>query len=106
MLAAILAALMSTLTSVFNSASALFTIDIWKNIRPRSTEKESIMVSRTCVLVMMALSILWLPVLELSPGGQLWDIIQRVAAYCSTPCAVVLLFALFWKRTSEAVSIS
>ncbi len=36
MLAVMMAALMSSLTSIFNSSSALFTMDIWRRIRPNS----------------------------------------------------------------------
>ena len=46
MLAAMMAALMSSLTSVFNSSATVFTIDIWKRMRPKSTEAELLIVGR------------------------------------------------------------
>ncbi|KAG7276830.1 hypothetical protein CRUP_008780 [Coryphaenoides rupestris] len=44
MIAVMMAALMSSLTSIFNSSSTLFTMDIWKKHRPRATEKELLLV--------------------------------------------------------------
>eukprot|EP00074_Homo_sapiens_P069556 XP_011521954.2 sodium/glucose cotransporter 5 isoform X2 [Homo sapiens] len=47
MIAVMLAALMSSLTSIFNSSSTLFTMDIWRRLRPRSGERELLLVGRT-----------------------------------------------------------
>ena len=46
MLAALFAAVMSTLTSVFNSASSIFTMDLWRRIRTRASEWELLLVGR------------------------------------------------------------
>nr|XP_016853372.1 PREDICTED: uncharacterized protein LOC107983619 [Anolis carolinensis] len=46
MIAVMMAALMSSLTSVFNSSSALFTMDIWRKVRRGATEKELLAVGR------------------------------------------------------------
>ena len=47
MLAALLAALMSSLTSIFNSSSSLFTMDIWRRIRPAAKQGELMVVGKT-----------------------------------------------------------
>ena len=46
MLAVILAAMMSTLTSVFNSSSTLFTLDLYHRARPEASERELMIVGR------------------------------------------------------------
>lgn len=46
MLAVILAALMSSLTSVFNSSSTLFTLDLYQRARPHASEMELMIVGR------------------------------------------------------------
>lgn len=46
MIAVMMAALMSSLTSIFNSSSTLFTMDIWKKHRQRASEKELLLVGR------------------------------------------------------------
>ncbi|XP_064609332.1 sodium/glucose cotransporter 4-like [Liolophura sinensis] len=103
MLAAILSALMSTLTSVFNSTSALFSVDVWLVFRPNAHEREVMVVSRACIFVLMLLSISLLPVHQQSPGGQLWDIVQSVSAYCCTPVSVIMIMSILSKQTTEAV---
>uniref|UniRef100_A0A0B7AH26 Sodium/glucose cotransporter 4 n=1 Tax=Arion vulgaris TaxID=1028688 RepID=A0A0B7AH26_9EUPU len=101
MLAALLAALMSTLTSIFNSASTMFTMDIWRRFRKRAPQSELMIVGRICVLVLTGLSIVWIPVMEASQGGQLWNYLQTIAACVSPPWTWVFLLALFWNRTTE-----
>lgn len=46
MIAVMVAALMSSLTSIFNSASTIFTMDLWKHLRPQASEKELMIVGR------------------------------------------------------------
>ncbi|XP_071088463.1 sodium/glucose cotransporter 4-like [Haliotis cracherodii] len=101
MLAALLAALMSSLTSIFNSASSMFTMDIWPRIRTKPSENELMIVGRVAVLACTAIGILWLPVLQYAQGGQLWGYLQSVTAYTAPPWTTLFMFALLWKRTSE-----
>ncbi|KAL3866751.1 hypothetical protein ACJMK2_044027 [Sinanodonta woodiana] len=102
MLAAMMAALMSSLTSVFNSSSSIFTMDIWKRIRPGSSEGELLVVGRVFVLVLVGVSIAWIPVLQQSQGGQLFNYIQSVTGYLAPPVLSLYLLALLWSRTNEA----
>lgn len=46
MIAVIMAALMSSLTSIFNSSSTLFAIDVWQRLRRKATEQELMVVGR------------------------------------------------------------
>ncbi|KAL5019697.1 hypothetical protein ScPMuIL_002589 [Solemya velum] len=101
MLAALLSALMSSLTSIFNSASSIVTLDIWRLVRKRAKQKELMIVGRVSVLVLVAVSILWLPILQQSQGGILWFYVQAIKAYLVPPWATVFFLALFWKRTTE-----
>ncbi|CAL1539773.1 unnamed protein product [Lymnaea stagnalis] len=102
MLAALLAALMSTLTSIFNSASSMFTMDIWRRFRRRAPQAELMIVGRICVLVLIGLSVFWIPIMETSQGGQLWTYLQTISSCISPPWVWVFLLALFWRRTTEA----
>lgn len=47
MIAVMMAALMSSLTSIFNSSSTLFVIDIWQRIRRKASEQELMIVGRS-----------------------------------------------------------
>ncbi|KAH9507888.1 Sodium/glucose cotransporter 4 [Bulinus truncatus] len=102
MLAALLAALMSTLTSVFNSASSMVTMDIWRRFRRRAPQQELMIVGRVCILVLIGLSVVWIPIMESSQGGQLWTYLQTISSCISPPWCWVFLLALFWKGTTEA----
>ncbi|XP_042545705.1 sodium/myo-inositol cotransporter 2 [Dipodomys spectabilis] len=101
MMAVMVAALMSSLTSIFNSASTIFTMDIWTHIRSRASEKELMIVGRVFVFVLVLVSILWIPVVQASQGGQLFIYIQSISSYLQPPVAVVFIMGCFWKRTNE-----
>uniref|UniRef100_A0A671UJ14 Sodium/glucose cotransporter 2 n=1 Tax=Sparus aurata TaxID=8175 RepID=A0A671UJ14_SPAAU len=101
MLAVMLAALMSSLASIFNSSSTLFTMDIWTRIRPQAAERELIIVGRVWVLCIVAISICWIPVVQAAQSGQLFDYIQSVSSYLAPPIASVFLLAVFVKRVNE-----
>ena len=51
-----LAALMSSLTATFNSGSTLFTMDIWKRLRPHASTGEQILVGRLFMLVLIGMT--------------------------------------------------
>ncbi|XP_004691768.1 PREDICTED: sodium/myo-inositol cotransporter 2 [Condylura cristata] len=106
MMAVMVAALMSSLTSIFNSASTIFTMDLWKHIRPRASEKELLIVGRAFVLLLVLVSILWIPVVQASQGGQLFIYIQSISSYLQPPVAIVFIMGCFWKRTNEKGAFS
>lgn len=64
MLAGLLAALMSSLTSLFNSASTVFTMDIYRAVRKQASENEVVVVGRVFSIIMVGIAIAWLPVLQ------------------------------------------
>lgn len=68
MVAVMMAALMSSLTSVFNSCSVIFTMDIWKHFRTHAQEFELMIVGRIFVICFVTLSVFWIPVIEASQG--------------------------------------
>ncbi|KAK7156190.1 hypothetical protein R3I94_006314 [Phoxinus phoxinus] len=102
MLAVMLAALMSSLASIFNSSSTLFTMDIWTRIRPQARDKELMVVGRVWVLCIVAISICWIPVVQAAQSGQLFDYIQSVTSYLAPPIAAVFFLAVFVKRVNES----
>ncbi|XP_058509908.1 sodium/myo-inositol cotransporter 2 [Solea solea] len=101
MMAVMIAALMSSLTSIFNSASTIFTIDLWKTFRSRASEWELMIVGRVFVLVLVVVSVLWIPVVQASQGGQLFIYIQSISTYLQPPVSIIFLMGCFWKRTNE-----
>ncbi|KAM6424187.1 sodium/myo-inositol cotransporter 2 isoform 1-T2 [Liasis olivaceus] len=101
MMSVMIAALMSSLTSIFNSASTIFTMDLWRHLRPLSSEWELMIVGRVFVLLLVVISILWIPLVQASQGGQLFIYIQTISSYLQPPVAVVFILGCFWRRTNE-----
>ncbi|XP_057177486.1 sodium/glucose cotransporter 1 isoform X2 [Triplophysa rosa] len=102
MLSVMLASLMSSLTSIFNSASTLFTMDIYTKMRPKAKEKELMIAGRLFMLVLIGVSIAWIPIVQSAQSGQLFDYIQSITSYLAPPIAAVFTLAIFCKRVNEA----
>uniref|UniRef100_A0A7M5V3D8 Sodium/myo-inositol cotransporter n=1 Tax=Clytia hemisphaerica TaxID=252671 RepID=A0A7M5V3D8_9CNID len=101
MLAVMMAALMSDLTSIFNSAATLFTMDIYQSVRKKADTGELMVVGRLFIVVLCVFAVLWVPLLKELQGGQLFLYIQSVSSYLSPPIAAVYCLALLWKRSNE-----
>ncbi|XP_042334834.1 sodium/glucose cotransporter 1-like [Sceloporus undulatus] len=101
MLSVMLASLMSSLTSIFNSASTLFTMDIYTKMRRSAKERELMIVGRLFILILIAVSIAWVPVVQSAQSGQLFDYIQSITSYLGPPIAAVFFLAIFCKRVNE-----
>ncbi|XP_027882095.1 sodium/glucose cotransporter 1-like [Xiphophorus couchianus] len=102
MLAVMLASLMSSLTSIFNSASTLFTMDIYTKVRSRAKERELMIAGRVFIVFLIGVSIAWIPVVQSAQSGQLFDYIQSIISYLAPPISAVFLLAIFCKRVNEA----
>ena len=59
---------------------------------------------RLCILVLVAISIGWIPLIQEMQGGQLYIYIQSIAAYLSPPIAMIFCMAIVWPRMNEQVS--
>ncbi|KAM9455930.1 sodium/glucose cotransporter 1 [Clarias gariepinus] len=101
MLSVMLASLMSSLTSIFNSSSTLFTMDIYAKVRRKASEKELMIAGRLFILVLIGISIAWIPIVQSAQSGQLFDYIQSVTSYLAPPIAAVFTLAIFCKRVNE-----
>ncbi|KAM4810468.1 sodium/glucose cotransporter 1-like [Rhinophrynus dorsalis] len=101
MLSVMLASLMSSLTSIFNSASTLFTMDIYTKIRKKASEKELMIAGRIFILFLIGVSIAWVPILQSAQSGQLFDYMQSITSYLGPPIAAVFFLAIFVKRVNE-----
>lgn len=97
--AGLLAALMSSLASVFNSCSTLFTVDIYKKLRPQTPEKKLLNVGRFATVVVVILGILWIPIMA-NISGVLYEYLQSVQSYIAPPITAVFLLGIFYKRVN------
>ncbi|XP_033481229.2 sodium/myo-inositol cotransporter-like [Epinephelus lanceolatus] len=101
MMAVMIAALMSDLDSIFNSASTIFTLDIYKMIRKKASSRELVIVGRLFVVFMVIISIAWVPVIIEMQGGQMFYYIQEVTDYLTPPVAALFLLGVLWHRCNE-----
>ena len=99
--AGILSALMSSLSSVFNSCSTLITVDIYKKYKPNTSEKKLVRVGQIATLFLVAIGILWIPFQESLSAGGLFKYIQGIQAYVAPPIAAAFLLGLFIKRLNS-----
>ncbi|OWA51534.1 Sodium/myo-inositol cotransporter [Hypsibius exemplaris] len=97
-----LSSLVSDLLSIFNSASALFTIDIWSKIRKNAQAREILIVGRLFNVILLAISVLWVPLIQQVQGGQMFFYIKAIGAYLGPPIGAIFVLALFWKRCNES----
>lgn len=98
--AGLTAALMSSLASLFNSVSTLFTVDVYQKLNPGVTEKKLVFIGRVTTVVMTALGIVWVPIMKYVSGGGLYQYIQAVQSFLAPPIVAVFLFGLIWKRAN------
>ncbi|MBL0234711.1 MAG: sodium/solute symporter [Chitinophagaceae bacterium] len=94
----LLAALMSSLASVYNACSTLYTIDIYKKSHPDASEKKLVSVGRIATVVIVLLGMAWIPLMEKVSKTSLYDYIQSVQSYLAPPIAAVFLFGVFFRR--------
>tara|TARA_B110000003_G_scaffold121841_1_gene124261 strand:- start:4207 stop:5868 length:1662 start_codon:yes stop_codon:yes gene_type:complete len=99
--AGILAALMSSLSSLFNSTATLFTFDIYKKLKPLATDKKLIQVGRIATLIVVIFGLLWIPIMPLISKGGLYQYLQSVQSYLAPPITAVFLLGLFNNRINN-----
>jgi SSS family solute:Na+ symporter len=97
----LLAALMSSLSSVFNSASTLFTMDIYKKVHPSASEHTLVWTGRIATTVMVVLGLLWIPFIA-SISDTLYVYLQSVQAYIAPPIFAVFFLGVFSRRINAA----
>jgi solute:Na+ symporter, SSS family len=100
--ACLLAALMSSLASLFNSSASLFTVDIYEKLRPGQSERHLLYVGRIATGTVVILGLFWIPVMAKISGGGLYKYLQSVQGYLAPPITAVFFLGLFWKRINSA----
>ncbi len=104
-LAGMLAALMSSLASAFNSCSTLLTWDVYRKWRPQATEARLVAVGRITAVILVILGLLWIPFMKYV-SSQLYIYLQSVQAYIAPPIAACFLLGLFFRRLNGAGAIA
>lgn len=98
-LAALLAALMSSISSMFNSASTLVGRDLVARFRPAASARSQIASGHVALVLVMIGGIMATPLID--HYKHLWDYLQEISAYLSVPFAVVGLSGIFIRRVNR-----
>ena len=103
--ASMLASLMSALASVFNSAASLVALNLWRERKPAASERELVLVGRVAVVLVAAVSLLWLPVIP-RLGDSLFLLMQKPPAYVAPPVLSLYLWGMLSRRpTARAAEL-
>ena len=102
----LIAALMSSLASVFNSCSTIFTIDIYKKLKPNKSEQYLLKIGKIATGFIVVLGIIWIPIMEKIGGGVMYQYLQNVQSYIAPPVTAVFLLGIIWKRVNSDAAIS
>ena len=96
----LLAALMSSLSSLFNSCATLFTVDIYEKVFPNRSERHLVGVGRVATTIIVVLGMCWIPVMYRISDGGIYQYLQSVQGYLAPPITAVFLLGLFWSRVN------
>ncbi len=94
-----MAALMSSLASLFNSSATLFTVDFYKKYRPQSTEKHLVLVGRIATATVVGLGLVWIPLMT-GLGNVLYEYLQDVQSLIAPGIAAVFIVGVFSKKAT------
>ena len=104
MAAALLAALMSTVSGALNSIATLFSFDLWKRWRPDTTDHKLMRIGQIATFVGMVLAILWSPFVARFP--TIYQGSNTVICYLAPPITTVFIFGIFWRRASSTAALA
>jgi len=103
-LAALVAALMSSVDSTLNSASALLTLDFVKPLRPGLTPRQLAWIGRGAILLFMLISAVVAPLIGSFEG--LFHYLQTALAYLVPPVAALFLLGALWRRPGPSAALT
>jgi SSS family solute:Na+ symporter len=103
-LAALLAAIMSSLDSILNAASTLVTMDFVRKVKPDAPNHLLVVIGRGVTGVFMVLAIVWAPQIVNFPN--IWTYLQQMLAYLAPPIVACFAIGVFWKRATAAGAVA
>lgn len=103
--AALIAAILSSLGSMTNSISTIFTMDIYRHFRPDTSEKKLVFVGRIVALSSLVIAVLAAKPL-LGQFDQAFQYIQEFTGFFTPGITVIFLLGMFWKRATVAGALS
>ncbi len=105
MFSALFGAVLSSLDSMLNSASTIFTIDIYKrHLRPRSTSHALVTTGRIATAAFVLIGCLWAPII--AGFGSVFQYIQMIWGFISPGIVAAFLFGIVVKKAPPAAAVT
>ena len=102
--AALIAAIVSSLASMMNSTSTIFTMDIYRNyIRTGASQRDLVRTGRIVAVVAMTIAVILAP--QLASLDQVFQYIQEYTGFVSPGVLAIFVLGLFWKRASANAAL-
>lgn len=105
MMAAMVAALTSSLSGLLNSVATLFTMDFYNKIKPESTSKQKVRVGKTASITVLIIAVMWAPQIG-KQFGTLLKYYQEMLSIMAPPIVAAFILGIFWKRTNATGAFS
>ena len=97
--AALVAAIVSSLASMMNSASTIFTMDLYRNyVDEETSESTLVRIGRTVALICIVIATLVAP--QLATLDQVFQYIQEYTGFVSPGVLAIFMMGLFWKKAT------
>jgi SSS family solute:Na+ symporter len=97
--AALLAALMSTVSGALNSIATLFSFDLYRRWRPDTPDHKLVVIGRIATFVAMVVAILWSPLV--GHYQSIYQGVNTIISYLAPPITAVFFWGVFWRRASS-----
>jgi solute:Na+ symporter, SSS family len=101
-IAAVIAAITSTVDSILNSASTIVTMDFVKTFKPQTTDRSLVLIGRIATVVALVVAIIWAPFI--AQFDTLYNYLQSVLSYLVPPVVAVFLMGIGWKRVNATAA--
>jgi len=98
LLAALIAALMSTIDSVLNALSTVITMDFVRTARPNTSQETLVGIGRVSTAVLLVVAVIWAP--QITNFPTLWQYLQAAVSYLTPSIVAAFVLGLFWRRSN------
>jgi len=105
MMAAMVAALTSSLSGLLNSVATLFTMDFYNKIKPDSSSTSKVRVGKLASITVLVIAVFWAPQIG-KQFGTLLKYYQEMLSIMAPPIVAAFILGIFWKRINAVGAFS
>lgn len=103
--AALMAAVIASLGSKINSVATIFTMDLYRSVRPQTSQRDLVNIGRVAAAIGLVIAILTAKPL-LGSFDQAFQYIQEFTGFFTPGICVIFLLGMFWERTTAAAALT